>query len=155
MDMESVSIPPTNHFEEATSIQFSNSTSHSPSPARSRLRNRLSLKRKGRKTLSTQTPKLASPGQQQLLNLDTILQTSPILPDKNLDQASTDTSGAKLCNSLEKIQERRTKSARVTSVKQRPGFLSGDGVWSSDEEFDSVRLVRRLDDQDWQPGGKL
>jgi len=144
--VKSVSILPTN--------QFRSSTSHSPSPARSRLGNRLSLKRKGRKTLSTQTPKLASPGQ-QLLNLDTILQTSPILSDKNLYQASTDTSGAKLCNSLEKIQERRTKSARVTSAKQRPGFLSGDGVWSSDDEFDSVRLVRRLDDEDWQPGGKM
>ena len=117
----------------------------------------MSLQRKGRKTFSTPTPKLTNPAQ-KWLNLDKILQASPILSDKNLSQASTDTPGVKLGNRIEKFQERRTKSARVTSVRQMPEFLSGDAVWSSDDEVDSVRLVRRLDDEDWQPeegGGKM
>ena len=150
--LESPKILPARLIEEASSNQFSKTSDCLP-PGRSRLQNRLSLQRKGRKTFSAETPKLTNPAQ-QLLNLDEILQASPILSaDKNLYQA-----GVKLGIRIELFQERRTKSARVTSVRQRPAFLSGDAVWSSDDEVDSVREVRRLDEASYRDStafGKL
>jgi hypothetical protein len=150
--LESQKILPAKHFEEASSNQLS-ITSHSPPPAKSRPRprSRLSLQRKGRKTFSAKT-KLTNPAQ-QLLNLDEILQSSPVLSDKILYQASTDAPpGVKLGNRIEKLQERRTKSVSVTSMRQRGEFLSGDCVWRSDDEVGRVSVVCRLDDEDWQPG---